>query len=161
METGKKLKVLFSDLDGTLIKPIIGKDFPVGCYDMQPMFDTLEAIKNCKPDIVVIISNQGGIEEGYVNAYFFKNKIRWVSSIVAEYCKCECLLDYCPSSNPNNIMRKPNIGMVDRYRAYAESKHMDCEYLMIGDRSEDKQCAENAGIPYYDVKDFIEKFKSE
>ena len=73
MNTGQKPKinkVLFSDLDGTLIQTLSGNDFPIACYDMQPRFDTLAAIKLFKPDIVCIITNQGGIEKGFVNRLF-------------------------------------------------------------------------------------------
>ncbi len=160
METGKKKRVLFSDLDGTLIQTLSGKEFPLGCFDMQPRFDTLQAIQNFRPDIVVIISNQGGIEKGYVNDIFFKNKIQWCTSIVAECCGCDCVYDYCPTCDPNNVMRKPNIGMIDRYKAYAKANHEECEYRMIGDRDEDEQCAKNAGIEYLHVDKFIEQFSS-
>lgn len=161
METGKKLKVLFSDLDGTLIETLSGKEFPIGCFDMQPKIEVLKAIKLFKPDIVVIVSNQGGIQEGYVNGLFFRNKIKWVTSIVAECCGCECVFDYCPSSDPNNVMRKPNIGMIDRYRSFVLSKHYDAKYFMIGDRNEDEQCAKNAKIDYLDVNEFVKEYNKD
>lgn len=39
-------KILFADLDGTLITTASGKTFPEGIWDMKLRFDTLEAIIN-------------------------------------------------------------------------------------------------------------------
>lgn len=41
----KKYKVLFADLDGTLIETISGNTFPKGIWDMRIRFDVLDAIK--------------------------------------------------------------------------------------------------------------------
>lgn len=161
MENGRKhyKKVLFCDLDGTLINTIFGKDFPIGCYDMAFKWEVLDAIKAYNPEVVVIISNQGGIEAGYVNYRFFVNKITWVSSVIAEYCKCDCIYDYTPSNDPNNIKRKPNPGMINNFiNSKCDINNMDL--VMIGDRPEDKGCADNARVKYYDVKEFVSLFEN-
>lgn len=153
-------KVLFCDLDGTIINTIFGKDFPIGCYDMAFKWDVLETIKAYAPEIVVIISNQGGIEAGYVNYRFFVNKIKWVSSVIAEYCGCDCVFDYTTSTNPDDIKRKPNPGMINNFiNKKCDIDNLDA--IMIGDRPEDKGCADNAGIKYYDVNEFVSKFGHE
>lgn len=146
-------KVLFTDLDGTLIMPIKGTDFPIGCWDIQFKFDTLDAIKKYNPDLVVIITNQGGIEMGYVNEKFFKNKLQWVTSCIAEYCNCDCLYEYCSTCDVYNKRRKPNSGMIEKYLNKNEDKN--CKYLMIGDRHEDELCADNAHIDFLYVENFI------
>lgn len=161
MNNGKTLKfknVLFCDLDGTLITTLTGKEFPQGCYDMKIRLDALEAILNYNPDFVVIVSNQGGIESGYVNEKFFKNKISWVASNIAEFCKCDVAYDYCKSMNKNDYRRKPNPGMLIGYLATITSVNDDANILMIGDRQEDLECAKNANIPYNDIQDFINKY---
>ncbi len=53
----KKYKVLFADLDGTLIDTVSGDTFPKGIWDMRIRFDVLDAIKKLNPDFVFIISN--------------------------------------------------------------------------------------------------------
>ena len=63
----KKYKVLFADLDGTLIEMISGNTFPKGIWDMRVRFDVLDAIKKLAPDYTFIVTNQGGIEKGFVN----------------------------------------------------------------------------------------------
>lgn len=42
----KKYKVLFCDMDGTLIETVSGETFPKGIWDMKFKFDILDAIKN-------------------------------------------------------------------------------------------------------------------
>lgn len=42
----KKYKVLFCDLDDTLIETLSGKTFPKGIWDMKIKFDVLDAIKH-------------------------------------------------------------------------------------------------------------------
>lgn len=161
MESGKKKKyknVLFADLDGTLINTIFGKDFPIACYDMAIKWDVLEAIRICNPEVVLIVSNQGGIEAGFVNPNFFRNKIMWVSSVVAEYCKCDCSFDYCPTNDKNNIFRKPNPGMINKFIEQECDVDENFMAIMIGDRDEDCKCAENANIKYFDVNDFVATF---
>ena len=74
----KKYDVLFSDLDGTLINTISGKTFPEGIWDMKIRFNVLDKIKELNPKYVFIISNQGGIESGFINekkAYLWLLKI--------------------------------------------------------------------------------------
>ncbi len=44
----KEYKVIFADLDGTLIDTISGEAFPKGIWDMQIKFDVLDAIKKIK-----------------------------------------------------------------------------------------------------------------
>ena len=160
MNDGEKItynKVLFADLDGTLITTLSGKEFPEGCYDMKPRLDTFEAIKKYNPDLVVIISNQGGIEAGFVNPNFFHNKIMWVASIVAEYCGCDCRVEYCPTLSPKDKRRKPNAGMIfDALSSTTYDSHTT--FLMIGDRKEDEQCAANAIISYCNVEDFNDMY---
>ena len=45
MEQNKKYKVLFCDLDGTLIDTVSGNTFPNGIWDMKFKFDVLESYK--------------------------------------------------------------------------------------------------------------------
>ena len=158
MESGKKEKyknILFSDLDGTLITPIFGKDFPIACYDMMIKWNVLEAIRTYAPEVVIIVSNQGGIEAGFVNANFFHNKITWVASVIAEFCKCDCMFEYCSTNDRNDILRKPNPGMINKFIKEFDN---DFKAAMIGDRDEDCKCAENANIQYFNVNEFVGKF---
>lgn len=53
----KKYKVLFCDMDGTLIETVSGETFPKGIWDMKFKFDVLDAIKNLNPKAIFIVTN--------------------------------------------------------------------------------------------------------
>ena len=158
--------ILFCDLDGTLINTISGKTFPKGIWDMKIRFDVLDVIKALHPKYVFIVSNQGGIEKGYVDVRNFTVKVEYIIRAISEYCDCECYAKCCDINDKSYPYRKPNTGMLQ----YLLKRYIgdDCECvkqksLMIGDASgkkgqfsdSDKKTAENFGIDYMDVEDFV------
>ena len=168
-----KYKLLFIDLDGTIINTRTGETFPKGIWDMQIDLNVLEAIKNLKPDMVVIVTNQGGIELGYVNKRNFEFKMEYIRRSIIEYTGIETEYSYCPFNDANNVFRKPNTGMLDA----AVNKYVrlgklpdTLDYkniLMVGDMSglpnqtsdSDRKTADNFGCQYLDVNQFIELYK--
>lgn len=171
----KNYKILFADLDGTLIKTKSGETFPKGIWDMGFRFDVLDAIKILQLDYILIVSNQGGIESGFVDKYSFQSKSEYIVRAIQEYCECRCYCEYCESNNKQNYYRKPNTGMLDKLLQEVQTKWFrgkdiikeDC--LMIGDASgkegqfsdSDKKTAENFGIDYLDVDDFVKLVNKE
>ena len=162
----KNKKVIFCDLDGTLIETISGETFPKGIWDMKIRFDVLDAIKKLNPEYVLIVSNQGGIESGFVDAKKFNAKLVYIVKAIGEYCGCECCAMYCDTNNKSDPYRKPNTKMLETL--LEDYVGDDIEYikqksLMIGDASgkegqfsdSDKKTAENFGIDYMDVDDFV------
>ena len=162
----KKYNVIFSDLDETLITTISGEIFPKGIWDMKIRFEVLNKIKEIKPEYLLIVSNQGGIESGFVDADNFYTKLKYITRVIREYCNCKCFSMYCIHNDKTNPHRKPNTRMLeDLLKMYVR---YDFDYikslsLMIGDASGkegqfsdiDKKTAENFGIDYMDVDDFI------
>ena len=158
-------KLLFIDLDSTLIQTISGKTFPEDITDFRIQLPVLDKIKEKMPNLVCffVVTNQGGIGK-FVSDYDFDTKISSITSFSAGYLCCD-IGDYiyCPSNDNNNPLRKPNVGMLE---AMCEGWHVSekQEMLMIGDASgkpedfsdSDKKCAENFGIDYIDVRDFLE-----
>lgn len=172
----KKCKLLITDLDGTLIETVSGNTFPKGIWDMKIKLDVFEAIKNYAPDDILIISNQGGIEKGFVDREMFEDKLNYVSSALADYTDASVYNYYCDSNDKDNINRKPNTGMIDQFMDYVkftndnvdeENKIVYDTILMIGDASgkegqfsdSDKKTAKNLGCEYMDVDDFVYKYK--
>ena len=162
----KKYNVIFSDLDGTLIETISGETFPKGIWDMKIRFDVLDKIKEIKPKYLLIVSNQGGIESGFVDKYDFKSKSEYIARAIREYCECECYAMYCETNDKSDIYRKPNTGMLENLTENYVGDDFDYikqKSLMIGDASgkegqfsdSDKKTAENFGIDYMDVDDFV------
>lgn len=161
-------KVLFCDLDGTLINTKSGKTFPVDKFDWELRKDVINAIKNYMPDYIFIVSNQGGIEKGFISESDFEHKIEHIVAEIGLRCPDVFQVDYayCTSNDKQDPMRKPNTGMIDWFREGC--LFFNYQAMMIGDASgkegqfsdSDKKTAENAGIRYMDVDDFVAKFKS-
>ena len=162
----KEYKVIFCDLDGTLIETISGETFPKGIWDMRLKFDVLDSIKKLNPEYILIVSNQGGIESGFVNRHDFRRKSEYITRSIREYCGCECYAMYCETNDKSDPYRKPNTGML--YSLLENHVVDDIGYiksmsLMIGDASgkegqfsdSDKKTAENFCIDYMDVNDFV------
>ena len=161
-----KYKILFADLDGTLIDTISGEVFPKGVWDMRLRFRVLDAIKKLNPQYVFIVSNQGGTESGFVNEFNFRTKLEYIANAIWEYCDCECYGAYCSANDKSNPWRKPNTKMLEALLDDYVGDVIDYikpKCLMIGDASgkegqfsdSDKKTAENFGIDYMDVEDFI------
>lgn len=162
-------KILFADLDGTLIDTISGATFPKGIWDMKLKFDVIDKIKELGFECLIIITNQGGIEKGFVNERdFTKGKMNFICMGLSEYLGIPVDYNYCPSNDKENHFRKPNIGMLNaackniiegRFHMASDKQNM----LMIGDASgkegqfsdSDKKTAENFGIDYMDIYDFV------
>lgn len=156
-----KYKILFTDLDGTLINTISGNKFPKGIWDMYLRFAVLNKIKELAPEYVFIVSNQGGIEKGFVNEHHFCSKLDFIIHSIEEYCDIPVDYYYCSSNDLGNFNRKPNFGMLQKALSdylldeYNNLMYDKSEMLMIGDTNDfDKKTAENFGIAYLDVNDF-------
>ena len=165
-ENLKNKNVLFCDLDGTLIETISGDTFPKCIWDMKLRFDVLDAIKKLNPECVLIVSNQGGIESGFVDAKKFETKLFYITEAISDYCDCECYAMYCDTNNKLDPYRKPNTKMLETLLDDFVGDDFDFikqKSLMIGDASgkegqfsdSDKKTAENFGIDYMDVNDFV------
>lgn len=163
----KKYEILFADLDGTLIETISGETFPQGIWDMKLRFDVLDKIKELNPKHLFIISNQGGIEYGYISENWFKIKMNYIVCAIRAYLSNENVRGmWCPSNDKSHPLRKPNTGMIEELLATFVGDDFDyikTKTLMIGDASgkegqfsdSDKKAAENFGCDYLDVEDFI------
>ena len=169
----KDYKIIFADLDGTLIKTKSGETFPKGIWDMKIRFEVLDAIKKMKPLALLIVSNQGGVESGFVNRRNFEFKMEYLIRSIKEYTGLLVEYSCCYSNDKNDQYRKPNTGMLDSLFSRVQTNwfrgeniiHDDC--LMIGDASgkegqwsdTDKKTADNFGIAYIDVEDFVKQFE--
>lgn len=165
----KTYKILFCDLDGTLIQTISGNKLPIGIWDMRIKFEVLDAIKALSPAHICIVTNQGGIEKGFINYDDFDCKLSYICKCIKEYCTISTRKFFCSSNDRNDFLRKPNPGMLEMANNEInrmEYKISKAEMLMIGDASgkkgqfsdTDKKTALNYGIDYMDVNDFVMKY---
>lgn len=163
-----KKEILFIDLDDTLIETVYGKTFPVGIWDMKFKSGILDAIKKFAPKQVIIVSNQGGIEYGFVKESSFFKKIAFISQCIEDYAEVPATFSFSKTNSKTDKRRKPNTGMyLEHKHNYIENKDFsDKQCLMVGDASgkegqfsdSDKMFAINCGIDYMDVEDFILKY---
>lgn len=144
----KNKRILLFDFDGTLIETASGNTFATDLTDMRIKMDVvnkaLDLMQENGVKVFAIVSNQGGVEAGFVY-----------------------------SNDKQDPMRKPNTGMIDDILMKCKDTIMPgmdfsqlkgCS-LMVGDASglpgqfsdSDKVCAENAGIDYMDVVQFVGK----
>lgn len=162
-------KVLFIDLDGTLIETISGSTFPKDTHDWKFKEGIITAIANYCPDVVHIVTNQGGIQKGFVDELEFVKKLQDIQlQFIAQTCIC-ITYDYCIYNEPFCVNRKPNPGMINNFfdSVINHIKVRDC--LMVGDASgkpgdfssSDKNCALNAHVSYMDVEDFIKQYNTD
>lgn len=152
-----------------LLELRVEKHSPKGIWDMEFNFEVLDAIKKLNPDFICIVTNQGGIEAGFVDQASFVYKSTYIQRAIKEYTGIITLGNYCSSDN-DNIYRKPNISMLNN-ALYNINMEMHYDYyktdcLMIGDASglegqfsdTDKKTAENFGIDYLDVAEFVKQY---
>ena len=133
---------------------------------MKIRFDVLDKIKEIKPNCLLIVTNQGGINLGFVNRINFSIKLNYICTLIREYCNCRCHAKYCTTNDISDPYRKPNTGMLEDLMELHIGNNIDyikSVSLMIGDASgkkgqfsdSDKKTAENFGIDYMDVDDFV------
>ena len=175
-------KIIFIDLDGTLIETITGETFPKGVWDMKILWNVWQSLKRYvkknKTEWVFIITNQGGIETGHVDITNWLRKFKYIQSALKEFLNCDDDLGidvmgaFCPVNDKGQPSRKPNTGMLryllstidDRWDDFNSIHHIPKSLMvMIGDASgkpgdfsnSDKKTAENFGINYMDVDELI------
>jgi len=147
-------KALFIDLDNTLIKTISGKTFPLGISDWKLNEALLPIIERAvkRNYIIAIVTNQGGIEEGFITEAQFISKlddiIKELIKKLNKYKGVRIVSEYCKSYK-EVYERKPNPGM-----GYAIALDFNIDMknsIMIGDREEDKGFADNCNLTFYNV----------
>ena len=166
-------KVVFIDLDGTLIEPISQETFPKGIWDMRIKFEVWNSLKNFVEQnhtkYIMIVTNQGGIETGYVDRDYWYQKFKYIQFALQDFLEpiddVVVMGEFCETNDTNDSKRKPNTGMLEDL-SWIRGLHLSykkSEMLMIGDASgkhgdfsdTDKKTAENFGIDYMDINDLI------
>lgn len=161
----KPTRVLYLDLDGTVRKGFdeLGR-FVNKKEDVEIFSEALVQMRKYKLEgwRIVGITNQGGVATGQLDYKDMK------AAIIETNEQAERLFDkimvcvHHPEAKEQEMAvcwcRKPRIGNIvlaayELGKTYLEyyPPHLS---LFVGDRPEDKQCAENAGIPFMEAKDW-------
>lgn len=168
-------KVLFIDLDNTIITTKSGETFPKDVNDWKfkdYILDALILMYEQGFGRFCIVTNQGGIPTHY-NPTDFKEKIenviKNIFSFFYMYYSTEAVeleIYYFVAIGMNNPNRKPNTGFFEK--AQTGLGYMDpSESVMIGDAGgrdtdfgdSDKMFAKNCNIKFIHVDDLINKIK--
>ena len=163
-------KIIFIDLDGTLIDTASGETFPKGIWDLWIDWAVWKALKEYtyqnETDFIFVVTNQGGISKGYIHDYAFEAKFNYILCALEEYTGVNVQGDYCSSIDKDNRFRKPNTGMLEFLLEETYAEYNKDEMIMIGDASgkvnqfsdSDLKTAQNFGIDYMDVGDLVEQY---
>ena len=173
-------KIIFIDLDGTLIKPLQGRVFPKCISDLTVIWKTWNTLRDWAKELinkkeygfVFIVTNQGGIDSGRGSKKFYiESKLEFIKAALQEYLDMNMSwitvdYTYCSSNSENDYYRKPNPGMLEVLaRKYSVNNKPKTEMIMIGDASgihddnrndfsdSDRKAAENYKIDYLDFED--------
>lgn len=179
----KNKRIPLFDFDGTLIETASGNTFATDLTDMRIKMDVvnkaLDLMQENGVKVFAIVSNQGGVEAGFVSGADIEAKIEYVLRSVHDLAVKRGIRGVlyekrlCYPNDEQNPMRKPNTGMIDDIlmkckdtvmRGMNFSQLKGCS-LMVGDASglpgqfsdSDKVCAYNSGINYMDITTFLDK----
>lgn len=145
-------KALFLDLDGTVISTASGRTFPLHIKDWKINKEIIPVIKNCIKHnyIIIIVTNQGGIECGYITEANFLAKIEDVCNTLEKILKTSVKIHYLYCKHMESYYRKPNIGMgVEAALEY----ELDLKNsIMVGDMNSDKEFASNLNMAYISME---------
>jgi len=161
----EKIKYLFIDFDGT-VRETIADPSEKNPNDRRPP-TTVEEIKIIngitkklrlwmdKGWLIVGVSNQSGVEKGYITA----EEVEKIAAATMDKMNIYFPFYYAPHKRygtPEQLsLRKPDTGMAKQ--AFEDWGDPDLEKsFMVGDYITDEVFAENLGIGYIDVKDFID-----
>lgn len=151
--------ILFLDLDGTVRYNFKVKDGFINSPDEVEIFDgVLNIIKSYKEKgwRVVSVSNQGGIALRHVSENVVARTMQETNRMCASLFDLMRWCTHHPDAEDEEssicMCRKPRIGMIvssmiELTRQYGEV-YRPYSCLMVGDREEDRLCAENANMPF-------------
>ena len=149
-------KALFLDLDGTVIITKSGRAFPLHSDDWKLIPEMLPFIKEkIKQNYIpIIVTNQAGIELGYLTEQTFINKIENICYRLEYYLKIpKNTINYWYCKEAESYNRKPNIGMAIQAAEEYELNFSEC--IMVGDMESDKEFARNCGMTYISVEKIL------
>lgn len=165
-ENHKVKPALCLDFDGTIRRSKSGATFIRNFQDIELMPDIEKIIWRYRNMgyLILGISNQGGVAHGFKLPMEIEAEMDATFKLFDKnpfhICKF-CYHDGKGKIEPYNhrsLLRKPNIGMlaVMEVEAYNAGYVIDWDKsIFVGDRPEDEQCANNAGISFRHIDAFL------
>jgi len=164
-------KILFLDLDGTVRKSKSGATFINDPYDQELIDGVEDAIARYHDYKIIGVTNQGGVGAGFKSLEDCFKEQRQTLKLLPQMS----LLLFCTDNGDSMYrylqrssleiptlskskrygnFRKPNPGMIVFGMSYFDIDKKPEQVLMVGDRSEDQECAANANIPFLWAEDW-------
>ena len=164
-------KLLLLDLDGTIREPLSGAKFINHPRDQKIIAGADKAISHYHKCgwLLLGISNQGGVAAGHKTLEDCILEQTYTLELFPEIHKIYFCPDYegqqmgCVYRNHYNLLspdgyssfRKPGAGMLE----YAVKTHEADQSWFIGDRPEDEQAAEAAGVDFLHAETWRNRFR--
>ncbi len=162
MNIASHIKLIIFDVDGTLVVPKSGETFRKTADDWQWLPGRVDKLKTLQVNgmYFAIATNQGGVAFGYMRRINIVNELyRMVYEIGNNIYVSACFThpkatipDYL---DENDTRRKPGPGML--IEAQEHFKVGPIHTLMVGDRPEDEQAAQNAGVAFMWADEFFKE----
>lgn len=162
----KAVPVLYLDLDGTVRKGYdeLGR-FVNTVKDVELFPRMRERLESYRQQgwRIVGVSNQGGIALGIVSYHDVADAVmetyRQSGDAFDKIIFCQHHPDAKDPEYAKCFCRKPRIGMLVLAQSYLNEEYPEECYpphlaLMVGDREEDRLCADNGGIDFMWAKDW-------
>jgi D-glycero-D-manno-heptose 1,7-bisphosphate phosphatase len=158
MNVGSHVKLIIFDVDGTLVETKSGATFRKTADDWQWLPGRLEKLHQLEEQGVytAVATNQAGVAFGYLERKDIKYEIgRMVEEghiIAVQICYAHpnaTIEEYRAGSSD----RKPGAGML--LAIIHDAKVQKANTLMVGDRPEDEQAAQNAGVAFMWADEFF------
>lgn len=131
-------KALFMDLDGTIIETSSGAKWPKDFEDWKLRKGIIEKIREYIVNgySLVIVSNQGGIQKGFVKKEEFIKKIGAVRNELIrrmQWPGAPIYTCYSETMDKKDFYRKPNPGWAYKWATQLKLNLKNC--IMVGDAS--------------------------
>lgn len=154
----KKYDVVFVLLDEVLITTLSGRQWPSGIWDFRINWALWNSLKIFNPEMIVILSNQGGITKGFLKDSSFYSKISFISHALSDFTGIKRIpFRYSIRGNWKmelNIDNETDLidSILEQYTKFSDKSKM----IMIGrDLEFDKKYAESKNIEFLDKSEFV------
>ncbi|MEQ8465386.1 HAD-IIIA family hydrolase [Coleofasciculus sp. E1-EBD-02] len=165
------MSLLLLDMDGTLREPLSEQQYFQHPQDQRIIAGAEIAVRAYKDDwIMVGITNQGGVAAGHKSMEECVKEQQYTLELFPELREIYFCPDFkgttCFRVTRDNVhnhsqtkwsgqYRKPRSGMLQL--AMVRHKHTPSNSLYVGDRPEDEQAAQRAGVSFQWAEDWIKQ----
>ena len=160
MNIASHIRLVIFDVDGTLVTTKSGATFRKTAADWQWLPRRLEKLKELDRQGMkfAVATNQGGVAFGYLDPLEIRHELMTMAK-EGHIPFVEMCFSHPQATRPgyrdDSTRRKPGPGMLNEIiEASGEAKQ---DTLMVGDRPEDEQAAQNAGVAFMWADEFFKE----